>query len=137
MVSLIKKALCACLTASLSMYALAGTEVEVNRAITTPIYEINTYDAEISFWREVCTKKDIQVEVSKTFVKLGSEHSYYRDNSVSTYFFEGSDKCYGEVFTVSVPNSLPNGVYEYRPKARINSKYPLLDLPTENISVKR
>ena len=137
----IRKALYASLTASVLMFtALQANAMEVNRAMLAPLINITKYNTQISFWREVCTKEDVTVEVSKTFSKMsdsGNVESYYRDNRIVKYFFEGSDKCYGEVFTVDIPDSLPNGKYLYEPKALVNGKYPLLELPTERLLIHR
>lgn len=112
----------------------------VARVLSAKNHYITTSKDTFTFWREVCTKNDIEAVVYKVYVKLdkdGMEEDYYPDPIAAKYAFKGRSTCYGSYYTNIVPEGLPNGVYEYRPIVAYRDKDELMMLPTERVIIDR
>lgn len=134
------------LTASLSYADISSSGFRVNKVLPVSSFVITSQKSSFTIWREVCSEKNVEVSVYKVFATKNKDgvEKEFRDPVSSEYGFIGSNTCNSGYYSVRVPDSLPDGVYEYKPIASI--KYirkdgemedDLIVLPTERLEVVR
>ena len=123
---------------ALSLTGVANaTGFSVTKAIPVSSYTITQDKSYFLVYREVCTDKDVKVEVFKRFTSLSDKNIIYRDRVTPDYGFKGDSKCESGPYPVTVPKYIPNGEYLFNPTASINEGETFIDLPTEILIIDR
>lgn len=66
-----------------------------------------------TFWREVCTSRDLLVHVHREFHHLSTGQKYMLTSA--EYIAHAESGCYETQFAARLPSRVPPGLYEYRP----------------------